>query len=221
MAFISKRLNFEYFGQVKRQVIFLVLILVSLMGRTQNMDLRLLITLNKNSYPVWDHLMWGTSTTVYVAMPLVVATPYLDAIINKKPEFKRAALRNAAGISLALLSTTALKVSIRRLRPKAAHPADIIERDQAGPLSFPSGHTTAAFASATAISLTYNKWYVTLPAYLYAGLTGYSRMRLGMHYPSDVLAGALIGMGSGYLIWKLDERLQKKKSLKVRKDLYE
>lgn len=165
--------------------------------------------------------MWGTSATVYIAMPMVAITPYLDGLLNHQPEKKRAALKNAAGISLALFTATTLKVTIKRIRPKAAYPNQITERDQAGPLSFPSGHTTAAFASATAISLSYRKWYVVVPAYLYAGLTGYSRMRLGMHYPSDVLAGAIIGMGSTYLVWKLDERMQTKKSVKLQKDLYE
>jgi membrane-associated phospholipid phosphatase len=206
---------------VKRLLVLLFLVSTWLRVGAQSADLRLLIALNKNSYPVWDNVMWGTSATVYLTMPLVVVTPYLDGFYHKLPDKKRAAVLNAAGITLALTTSAAIKFGVRRIRPKAAHPAEIIERDHAGPLSFPSGHTTAAFASATAISLTYRKWYVIAPAYLYAGLTGYSRMRLGMHYPTDVLAGAVIGAGSMYLLWKIEERLQKKKSVKLTQHLYE
>ena len=62
----------------------------------------------------------------------------------------------------------------------------------------------------TAVSLSYKKWYVTVPAYAYASLVGYSRMRLGMHYGSDVLGGMIIGIGSGLLTWQLDKTFNKK-----------
>jgi undecaprenyl-diphosphatase len=53
------------------------------------------------------------------------------------------------------------------------------------------------------ISLNYPKWYVIVPSFAWAGLAGYSRMAIGMHYPSDVLMGAVVGAGSAYLIYKL------------------
>jgi membrane-associated phospholipid phosphatase len=65
--------------------------------------------------------------------------------------------------------------------------------------SFPSGHTSMAFSLATSVSLAYPKWYVIFPSYLWAGAVGYSRMDLGVHYPSDVLFGAALGAGSAYL----------------------
>jgi len=55
--------------------------------------------------------------------------------------------------------------------------------------SFPSGHTTAAFETATSLSLNFPKWYVIIPAYTWAGAVGYSRLYLGVHYPSDIAAG--------------------------------
>lgn len=206
---------------MKRCILSLLVGFLTLFSSAQSADLRLLISLNKNNYPVWDNIMWGTSASVYLAMPLAVATPFLDGTLHKNNEMKKAAIKNAAGITLALTTATILKIAVQRERPKAAHPADIIERDHAGALSFPSGHTTSAFSAATAISLTYRKWYVVAPAFLYAGLTGYSRMRLGMHYPTDVLAGALIGSGCTFLVWKLQEKIQKKNSVKIQKELYE
>ena len=63
----------------------------------------------------------------------------------------------------------------------------------------PSGHTALAFALATSAALEYKKWYVAVPAFLWASAVGYSRMYLGVHYFSDVLTGAAVGVGSAYL----------------------
>jgi len=71
----------------------------------------------------------------------------------------------------------------------------------------PSGHTSTAFATATALTLQYPKWYVIAPSYVYAGLVGYSRMHPGVHHPSDVLAGALIGAGCAYLSHVVNKKL--------------
>jgi len=76
-------------------------------------------------------------------------------------------------------------------------------------LSFPSGHTSEAFSTATALSLKYPEWYIIAPAYLWAGSVGYSRMNLGVHYPTDVLAGALLGTGTAFLTLKVNEWLNR------------
>jgi len=49
----------------------------------------------------------------------------------------------------------------------------------------------------------YPKWYVIVPAYSWAAFIGYSRMHLGMHYPFDVLAGAIIGTGISLVSFKV------------------
>ena len=62
-------------------------------------------------------------------------------------------------------------------------------------VSFPSGHTATAFALATSLSIRYPKWYVIAPSALWACSVGISRMNEGVHYPTDVLAGAALGAG--------------------------
>jgi hypothetical protein len=76
--------------------------------------------------------------------------------------------------------TSVIKRTARRQRPSG------------GDFSFPSGHTSSAFASATLIDLN-SGIYGGIPAYALATATGLSRVDTGAHYPSDVLAGAAIG----------------------------
>lgn len=83
--------------------------------------------------------------------------------------------------------TYALKYSIDRQRPAAN-----------GGHSFPSGHTSVAFQGASFIQRRYG-WRYGLPAYAGAAFVGWSRIDCEMHYPSDVLAGAAIGIASSYL----------------------
>jgi membrane-associated phospholipid phosphatase len=111
-----------------------------------------------------------------------------------------------AGLAASALLTVGMKYGIDRPRPFVTYPHLITQKDKAGSYSFPSGHTSSAFATATSVSLLYPKWYVIAPSLLWAGAVGYSRMELGVHYPSDVLVGALVGVGSSYLMWKVNKR---------------
>nr|WP_260260731.1 phosphatase PAP2 family protein [Vibrio intestinalis] len=65
--------------------------------------------------------------------------------------------------------------------------------------SFPSNHTANAFASATTLQQRYG-WEVGIPAYGVAILAGIARVEAEEHYYSDVLAGAAIGIASGYFL---------------------
>lgn len=74
--------------------------------------------------------------------------------------------------------------------------------------SFPSGHTATAFSMATSLTLRYpDKPVIIVISYLYAAITGYGRIYLGVHYPSDVLGGMLIGSGSAALVYSLRKEI--------------
>jgi membrane-associated phospholipid phosphatase len=66
--------------------------------------------------------------------------------------------------------------------------------------SFPSGHVSRAFSVATFLSARFRTWNVAVPLFAYAVLMGISRMYVGVHWPTDVLAGAVIGslLGLGF-----------------------
>ncbi|MDE3143017.1 MAG: phosphatase PAP2 family protein [Bacteroidota bacterium] len=116
-----------------------------------------------------------------------------------------------------LVFTEGFKYLINRPRPYTSYPGLIYPYDNSEKaLSFPSGHTSLAFNTAATLSIRFHKWYITAPAYLWASCVGYSRLKLGEHYPTDVLAGAAIGIGSAYLVDWLDRKLilNKKKKIK-------
>jgi membrane-associated phospholipid phosphatase len=112
-------------------------------------------------------------------------------------------------VNAAVWSTTAsewLKVAFHRSRPvlytaDAAAAAD----DPDNRKSFPSGHTTVAFATATAYAVMAERQHLPHAgrntALLYIGATGVAALRVagGKHFPTDVLAGAALGAGVGWL----------------------
>ena len=81
-------------------------------------------------------------------------------------------------------------------------------RPNGGKHSFPSGHTAIAFAGAGYLQARYG-WQIGLPAELFAGLVGYSRVHTRDHHWYDVVAGAAIGEGSAFLFTRrLNDRVR-------------
>jgi undecaprenyl-diphosphatase len=182
---------------------------------SQPLEVKYLIAINAHGRPAWDNGMRNLSVSAY---PVGIVTPFAiwsHGFFTKNKEMTMNGYKAAICISSAMMLSTGLKLCLRRHRPYVSYPHDIVRRDPAsGPYGFPSGHTTAAFATATSISLSYHKWYITVPAYAYAGLMAYSRMRLGVHYPSDILGGMVLGVGSGLLTWEVDKWLKRKRAKK-------
>lgn len=150
--------------------------------------------------------------TFFVAIPAVGLT---DWFVNGDPG---AGTRMAASEIATMGVVFGLKNLIRRTRPYAALP-DIRRRPIGGdeppggidPFSFPSGHSAVSFAVATSASLSYPEWYVIIPSMTWASATAIARIWHGMHFPSDIVVGAVVGTGVGVLIHVLlapDENMQ-------------
>lgn len=179
--------------------------------RSQNFEIKLLSEIHRDSSVFKDKLCLFTSRTVAPFGISFCIGLTAGSYINNDKSMLRNGFRSSVSSCLANASSFALKNLVQRARPFNKYPSLFRNKSEAGNLSFPSGHTTAAFSTATALALTYRKWEIVLPAYLWASGVAFSRMYLGVHYPSDVMGGILIGVGSGLLTWKLDQLLFEKK----------
>ena len=179
----------------------------------QNIDINILRDINVNRNTSLDPTFKVVTNS---ALPISVATPlliYSVGLIKKDSTIKKQALFIGETFLVSAFITTALKYTTKRERPFSTYPD--IEKVTAGPgYSFPSGHTSVAFATATSLSMEYPKWYIIAPSFAWASAVGYSRMHLGVHYPSDVVAGAIVGSGSAYLSYKMNKWINKKRSEK-------
>ncbi|MEK6326680.1 MAG: phosphatase PAP2 family protein [Actinomycetota bacterium] len=162
-----------------------------MLTRLQELDRRLLRTMRTRCHgPRLEGGMkalglageWGA---VWVAIGVVGAA--VDATRRERWLRAAAVAPGAVGVNfLFKLAVRRRRPRLRRLPPLAAAPSD---------LSFPSAHATSSLAAATAMGRVAPG--TRLPLYGLAGAICLTRPYLGMHYPSDVLGGAAIGLAMG------------------------
>lgn len=194
-----------------RILCFLLLLTTSL--HAQNADVRLLRHIySSETLPADPFFQFISDSHVYViaGTPLVMGA---TALLTQNKQLLDQTIELGAASALNLGMTYLLKYSVNRDRPYTTYP-DILPKSEDGSPSFPSGHTSSSFATATSLSLLYPKWYVIAPSFIWAGSVGFSRVYLGAHYPSDVLAGALVGMGSAWLTHRANQWYQSKQKAK-------
>jgi undecaprenyl-diphosphatase len=114
---------------------------------------------------------------------------------------RRAASRGMAsvGVTSAICNLVLKPLSNRRRPRRDRHRVVQVRRVRMpGSSSFPSGHSASAFAFATAVGS--DMPAAALPLHALAVLVAYSRVHTGVHYPGDVIAGALIGIAAGHVV---------------------
>ncbi|MBI5453696.1 MAG: phosphatase PAP2 family protein [Deltaproteobacteria bacterium] len=136
----------------------------------------------------------------------IAALLFLSGWSSKKKGLKDSGKESALAVALGGVAVHILKAAFER--PRIAHGgADSVVRLLENPSifdltgrynSFPSGHATAAFAVAYVLSKRYPR--LAIPLDITAMLVSAARVWLGSHYPTDVLAGAFLGISAGYLV---------------------
>jgi undecaprenyl-diphosphatase len=178
----------------------------------QHLDQQLFLFLNSHNSPFWDVVMHAISGRVIWA-PL-----YLTILLYLGFTYKRKFLIIVLFIILAV--TLADQVSVQlfkniflRLRP--CHDPSLVGRvhlvngECGGLYGFVSSHASNSFNVALLSLMFIRKRWYTIGIILWASVIGYSRIYLGVHYPGDVVCGALVGAFIGWGVYKLYELTDK------------
>lgn len=170
------------------------------------MDAKILLWL-KDAFanPVLDEIMIAVSRLGNKGIIwIVIGLLFLLFGLRKKEWLRRGWMVLFSLAGDVLLCNVILKPLVNRTRPYDLLGYETIIPALSDP-SFPSGHTAASFAAATAIYAIDKRWGTA--AYLFAAVMGFSRLYLGVHFPTDVLAGAVCGVAAAKAaLWLLERK---------------
>ena len=143
---------------------------------------------------------WVQTTNSAYWVPAAVSVGIIAYAFKEQSTVnKQNAYQTPFSVGIGLGVSEIIKLVVNRERPGDKYPDVIHPYTVVHGHSFPSGHTTSGFLSAATLSFQYRKAYVSIPAYLWATSVGFSRMRLGEHFPTDVLGGMITGTGGAWL----------------------
>ncbi len=126
----------------------------------------------------------------------------LTAILLCLPKYRKAGVAMALALIFCLLiGNVTLKPLVARMRPYSYFPDMTLLIPPEKDFSFPSGHTYASFSAATALWLCHHR--AGTAALILAVAIAFSRLYFYMHFPSDVLAGCILGIASGWTAYKI------------------
>ena len=135
----------------------------------------------------------------------------LAGILLFMPKYRKIGVAVLAGLVLEVICCNlVLKPLVARIRPCDVNTAVQLLIARPDDFSFPSGHTGASFAAVTALYASRSRLWI--PSLILAVLIAFSRLYLYVHYPSDVLAGVVIGIMAGWIGSKLVDVVWRKRN---------
>jgi len=178
----------------------------------QNIDQKLLLFFNGNNSPFMDAVMYSISSK-YIAIPLYLYLIYL--LFEKfKKNFWKYLLLVIISVAIAdLTSVYAFKEVFQRLRPchnpELSHLIHSVYGKCGGSFGFVSSHATNNFALAGIFMLILGEDFKAIQWFLvfWAIIVSFSRVYLGVHYPTDVIGGAALGLIISLWIYVLFKKL--------------
>ena len=180
----------------------------SLFQSLREFDMTVLRFLNPTDYTIGIPLLQTLSdTTSAIAYGVPVLLFVIGLILQR-----RYLLYKAICLLLTVLTadytTLLLKHLFRRQRPYELSSA-ITQYSDGGNFSFPSGHTTMAAAMAAGVYFLFPEWRYRPLVLAWSILVGFSRVYLGVHYPSDVLGAMMIAIIVALFVFSLSKRFRK------------
>lgn len=171
-----------------------------------NIELKILDWFQTLHTPVLDKFMTSVTKLGNAGIFWIILTVLFLLI----PKMRKTGVVMAAALIIdLLLCNVLLKNLVARTRPYDVNAGIQLLVAKLRDYSFPSGHTAASFASATALYFAGEK-KLWKPALVLACLIAVSRLYLYVHYPTDVLGGVVIGIIAGYLGYRLVKVLEDK-----------
>ncbi|MFJ2830666.1 bifunctional phosphatase PAP2/diacylglycerol kinase family protein [Streptomyces sp. NPDC087263] len=169
-----------------------------LRDRLLDADYRLFEAVASRHWPGADHILPRLTRTANHGVLWFAAAAAIAAA--RTPRSRAAAARGLASLAVASATiNTVGKRSVRRTRP-VLDPVPLIRQLKRQPIttSFPSGHAASAAAFAAGVALESRGWGAVVAPLATAVVV--SRVYTGVHFPSDVLAGAALGVGASYAV---------------------
>ena len=187
-------------------------------------DRDLLTTINFDGPTGYD-FFWAMYTDKLTWIPFVLVIVYC---MLRPGNWKHRLLIIGSVALLFLLSDFVVSSFIKNVicRPRPSHDPAVmsllsyVNDYRGGAYGFPSNHASNGFATATFLALLFRNRWVTLSAFLWAVGSCYSRMYLGVHYPTDILCGALLGTLFAFLVFILYKKAAKRLALLPYREIY-